>query len=152
MAEGYKQHTSAVARPLLDKNSTACAITSPVVAVSFAKRLGRVNGTLAPASVAIFAISRSSVETTTSENCPLDNAVSIAQTISGLPDMCRIFFRGMRFDPPRAGMTASAPEFMPRAYGWGAGEYLWAHQASCSQSEQEPSIGSLPESAMEVCS
>lgn len=62
--------------------------------------------TLTPSFRAIPAISSSSVETTTSILCLEAKAVATEYEISGCPAKDRKFFRGIPFDPPRAGMIA----------------------------------------------
>src|SRR5688500_8488995 len=44
----------------------------------------------------------------TSENNPLSRAAAMVYASSGWPPIIRTFFRGTRFDPPRAGMSATA--------------------------------------------
>jgi hypothetical protein len=100
------QHTDCEDHPSRSHASIEWAITDAVGARSSAKCAGRENGTSAPCCFAIWAISSSSVDTTTCSNNPEILAASIAYPIIGLPAKALMFFRGMRLLPPRAGMTA----------------------------------------------
>lgn len=53
------------------------------------------------------AISSSSVETMTSENCPDSKAVPTTLARIGTPKKGRMFLRGIRSEPPRAGIIAT---------------------------------------------
>src|SRR5690606_29982303 len=66
-------------------------------------------GNEAPYSLAIDAISSSSVETITSSNNPHSSAASMEYAIIGLPRKSLIFFLGIRLLPPLAGMMARLP-------------------------------------------
>src|SRR5690606_38565563 len=74
-------------------------------------------GALAPCLIAVLAISSSSVDTRTRLKHPLCSAASMDHAMSGLPNKSTTSFRGIRWDPPRAGMmamrcstTGTAPE------------------------------------------
>ncbi len=67
---------------------------------------GRRNGVSAPNCSATAAISRSSVDTITRSNNPDCRAAAMEYAIIGRPANGRMFFRGIRLLPPRAGMTA----------------------------------------------
>ena len=95
------------ARPRLAYSASTSFSTSFVVAKSFAVAALRRNGTTAPFACATSAISASSVETITSSKSSEPLAAAIAYAIMGLPMNAFTFFRGIRFDPPRAVMIAS---------------------------------------------
>ena len=102
------QQTEVTCQRCSNAHRAACAITSVVPVKSSASAAGLTNGTSAPQAVATPATSASSVDTTIRSNNPEVLAASIDQAIIGLPQKSRIFFRGMRLLPPRAGMTAMA--------------------------------------------
>ena len=64
--------------------------------------------TVAPAARLTSAISSSSVETTTSAMLRAASAWRIECTTRGVPASGQRFFRGIRCEPPRAGMMAMA--------------------------------------------
>ena len=82
-------------------------MTGTVGVWSSANLGGRKNGTSAPHSPAITAISSSSVETITLSKDPDAIAAVIAYPIIGFPWNSLMFLRGMRLLPPRAGITAN---------------------------------------------
>ena len=75
--------------------------------VSIDNSAGRINGTSAPCFFASVAISGLSVETNTRLMTGQFLAVSILHAMSGLPQKSRIFFEGIDFEPPRAGIIAT---------------------------------------------
>src|ERR687895_240044 len=79
--------------------------------VSCAYSEGRTKGTSAPHFSATDAISASSVLTTTRVTRPDSRAWRIDHAMRGLPPISITFFRGMLFEPPRAGISASTPAF-----------------------------------------
>lgn len=88
-------------------HSCACFNTGSIPIVSIENSAGLKNGTSASNSFAISAISVLSVETSTRFTRGHFFADSILQAISGLPQNLRIFFDGIDFDPPLAGIMAT---------------------------------------------
>ena len=80
--------------------------TSTDDAVSVANSGGRNQGTIAPAFFATSEIFGSSVETRMSTISVMSFATLMLQTIRGFPPRGRIFFLRIRFDPPRAVISA----------------------------------------------
>jgi hypothetical protein len=89
---------------------TQCAITAELVEWSSANSEGLTKGTVAPWASAVRRISASSVDTMTREKQPLSIAASIDHASMGLSRNMRMFFRGIRLLPPRAGMIAIGPK------------------------------------------
>ena len=103
-AVAYRQQACSPCQPCCRIWPTAWAITAPVVAKSSASSAGRTNGTSAPYCRAICAISSSSVDTIICSKQPALWAARMLWAIMGLPLNGRMFLRGMRLLPPRAGM------------------------------------------------
>ena len=75
-----------------------------VVAKSSDKCSGLLNGASAPNESTVSLISASSVDTKIRSNMLADCAAAIAHSIIGFPQKSLMFLRGIRFDPPRAGI------------------------------------------------
>jgi hypothetical protein len=99
--------TASARKPRPSIAFNACCTTGIRLMVSVASSGGRTNGTSAPHLRAVSAISSSSVETMTRSSRLASRAAPMAQAMSGRPATSTRFLRGIDFDPPRAGMTAS---------------------------------------------
>ncbi len=102
--DGWRQTTAGSGSPAERTASAVSRQTSAELERSCASASGR-GWTTAPSDSATSAISASSVDTYTRSNTSDASAASMVHASIGRPPSGRMFLRGSRFDPPRAGMT-----------------------------------------------
>src|SRR5690606_29869789 len=104
---------------------------------------GRRNGASAPHCLPTLAISASSVETSTRPKSPQARAASMDQAIIGLPQNDRMFLRGIRLLPPRAGMTAIVSAIQALAQGLADGVLLRFGELEVERQADRPLVIAL---------